>query len=157
VNAAGGAPPSTAADLTALREVERRLLWLSSMTIHHANQVRINDSDVKVGGHQASSSSLVSVMTALWFHALRAEDRVSVKPTASPVLYSIGYLLGMLDKIDMETLRSLGGLQAYPSRRKQPGLVDYSTGSMGLGATATLWDALVRRYLDDHFTPAGTR
>ena len=37
-------------------------------------------------------------MTALYFDHLRAPDRVSVKPHASPVLHAIEYLLGQLDR-----------------------------------------------------------
>jgi pyruvate dehydrogenase E1 component len=105
---------------------------------------------VKVGGHQASSASMVSLMTALWFSELRAEDRVSVKPHASPVLHAINYLLGRLDRGYLETLRALGGLQSYPSRTKDPDPVDYSTGSVGIGATAPIWGAVARRYLEHH-------
>ncbi|MFD8812057.1 hypothetical protein ACFV23_11360 [Streptomyces sp. NPDC059627] len=147
----------TASELRTLGEIERRLLWLSTMTVHHCNHVRLNESGMKVGGHQASTASLVTVMTALWFDALQSGDRVSVKPTAAPALYSIAYLLGTLEKHDMESLRAFGGLQAYPSRTKNGPYIDYSTGSMGLGANASVWDAMTRRYLADHFgqSPAG--
>src|SRR5580693_5747041 len=107
--------------------------------IHHANRVRETRSGVKVGGHQASSASIVSVMTALYFAFLRAPDRVSVKPHAAPVLHAINYLLGRLDPEYLTSLRQFGGLQSYPSRLKDPGPVDFSTGSVGIGATATLW------------------
>ncbi|MCM2387260.1 transketolase-like TK C-terminal-containing protein [Streptomyces albipurpureus] len=134
--------------LAALSEVEDRVLWLSSAIVDHANRVRPNPSGLKVGGHQASSASMVSIMTALWFRHLRPEDRVSVKPHASPVLHSINYLLGELDASYLPTLRAWGGLQSYPSRSKDPDPVDYSTGSVGIGATATIWGALARRYTD---------
>ena len=107
------------------------MLWLATAIVHHANRVRENRSGVKVGGHQASSASMVSLMTALWFSELRAEDRVSVKPHASPVLHAINYLLGRLERPALETLRAFGGLQSYPSRTKDPDPVDYSTGSVG--------------------------
>ena len=68
-------PPPAAPDLDTLRAIERRVLWLSAAIVHHANRVRENRSGVKVGGHQASSASMVSLMTALWFSELRAEDR----------------------------------------------------------------------------------
>jgi pyruvate dehydrogenase E1 component len=137
-------------DLDTLRSIERRVLWLATAIVHHANRVRENRSGVKVGGHQASSASMVSLMCALWFSELRAEDRVSVKPHASPVLHAINYLLGRLDRPFLETLRAFGGLQSYPSRTKDPDPVDYSTGSVGIGATAPIWGAIARRYLDTH-------
>ena len=99
-------------DLETLRSIERRVLWLASAIVHHANRVRENRSGVKVGGHQASSASMVSLMCALWFSELRAEDRVSVKPHASPALHAINYLLGRLDRPYLETLRAFGGLRA---------------------------------------------
>jgi pyruvate dehydrogenase E1 component len=133
--------------MEALREVERRVLWLSTAIIHHANRVRPNPTGLKVGGHQASCASMVSLMTSLWFRHLRPDDRVSVKPHASPVLHAINYLLGGLDESYLTTLRSFGGLQSYPSRVKDPDAVDYSTGSVGIGATATIWGAVARRYL----------
>jgi pyruvate dehydrogenase E1 component len=133
--------------LDALAEIERQVLWLSTAIVHHANRVRPNPGGLKVGGHQASSASMVSIMTSLWFRHLRAEDRVSVKPHASPVLHAINYLLGELDESYLPTLRAFGGLQSYPSRVKDPDPVDYSTGSVGIGATAPIWGAVARRYL----------
>ncbi len=127
-------------------EIERRLLWLSTSMIDHANRLRPSPSGLKVGGHQASCASMVSIMTALWFQHLKPEDRVSVKPHASPVLHAINYLLGELDESYLTTLRAFGGLQSYPSRSKDPDSVDYSTGSVGIGATATIWGAVARRY-----------
>jgi pyruvate dehydrogenase E1 component len=126
------------------------VLWLATAIVHHANRVRENRSGVKVGGHQASSASMVSLMTALWFSELRAEDAVSVKPHASPVLHAINYLLGRLARPYLESLRAYGGLQSYPSRTKDPDPVDYSTGSVGIGATAPIWGAIARRYLEHH-------
>ncbi|MFG2799939.1 transketolase-like TK C-terminal-containing protein [Streptomyces pseudovenezuelae] len=138
---------TTAQGGAALRAVEERLLWLSTSIIHQANHGRANPSGVKVGGHQASSASITSIMTALWFHTLTARDRVSVKPHASPVLHAINYLLGELDEAYLPRLREFGGLQSYPSRTKDPDQVDYSTGSVGIGATAPIWGALSSRYL----------
>lgn len=143
---AADASPQPAADFDLLREIERRVLWLSTAIIHDANRVRPNLSGLKVGGHQTSCASIVSIMTALWFRHLRGSDRVSVKPHASPVLHAINYLLGELDASYLPTLRAFGGLQSYPSRTKDPDPVDYSTGSVGIGATATVWGALARRY-----------
>ena len=150
-----GAP---AADLAALEAIEARVLWLSTAIVDHANRVRESPSGIKVGGHQASSASVVTLMTALWFAHLRAPDRVSVKPHASPVLHAINYLLGELDGAFLERLRDFGGLQSYPSRTKDPDPVDYSTGSVGIGATQVIWGALAHRYVAGHFdVPRGGR
>lgn len=145
-------------DLAALEAVQRRVLWLATSIVHHANAVRSTPSGVKVGGHQASSASMAGIMTALWFAHLRAPDRVSVKPHASPVLHAINYLLGTLDERWLTELRAFGGLQSYPSRRKDPDPVDFSTGSVGIGATATLWSGIAHRYVAGHFdVPTGGR
>jgi pyruvate dehydrogenase E1 component len=111
-------PLGTDTDDAALREVEQRVLWLATAIVDHANRVRPNPSGLKVGGHQASSASIVTLMTALWLEQLGPEDRVSVKPHASPVLHALEYLLGQLDVAYLPTLREFGGLQSYPSRLK---------------------------------------
>ncbi len=136
-------------DLSVLREVEQRVLWLATRMIDAAN--RRGETDVKVGGHQASCASMVSVMTALWFGHIGGADKVAVKPHASPVYHAIKYLTGELDRSYLTTLRQQGGLQAYPSRTKDPDVADFSTGSVGLGAVAPLFSALTRRYVDSHF------
>jgi pyruvate dehydrogenase E1 component len=152
-----GDPPEVER-LAVLEAVQRRVLWLAVSMVHHANKVRQTPSGVKVGGHQASSASMVSIMSALYFEHLRGPDRVSVKPHAAPVLHAINYLLGRLDERYLTELRAFGGLQSYPSRAKDPDPVDFSTGSVGIGATATLWSALAHRYVAGHFeVPRGGR
>lgn len=136
-------------DIEVLHAIERRVLWLATRIVDHAN--RRTPGEIKVGGHQASSASMVSIMTALWFAHIGGADKVAVKPHASPVYHAIKYLTGELDRSYLTTLRERGGLQAYPSRTKDPDVSDYSTGSVGLGAVAPLFSALTRRYLDDHF------
>ncbi len=136
-------------DLQALKQIEQRVLWLATRIVDVAN--RRDTTAVKVGGHQASSASLVSVMTALWFGHISGDDKVAVKPHASPVYHAIKYLTGELDVSYLTTLRQRGGLQAYPSRTKDPDVADFSTGSVGLGAVAPLFSALTRRYVDSHF------
>jgi pyruvate dehydrogenase E1 component len=138
-------------DLETLAAVERRVLWLATRIVDYANRERPKDDELKVGGHQASSASMVSLMTALYFAELRAEDRVAVKPHASPVLHAIEYLIGRLDRGYLTKLRSFKGLQSYPSRSKDPFPVDYSTGSVGLGAAAPLFGAMTDRYVGTHF------
>ncbi len=145
--------PATQADREVLEEIQNRVLWLSTRIVDAANHDRETGDGVKVGGHQASSASLVTAMTALWFAHLDAADRVAVKPHASPVFHAIQYLLGNLDRSYLTTLRARGGLQSYPSRTKDPDEVDFSTGSVGLGAAAPLFAAATRRYVDAHFGP----
>jgi pyruvate dehydrogenase E1 component len=140
-------------DPAILDEIQQRVLWLATRIVDAANHERDTGDGVKVGGHQASSASLVTVMTALYFAYLDAPDRVSVKPHASPVYHAIQYLLGNLDRSFLTTLRAFGGLQSYPSRTKDPDAVDFSTGSVGLGAAAPLFAAAARRYVDAHFGP----
>src|SRR5215831_1955091 len=143
--------------LATLERIQQRVLWLATRMVHEANHVRPNADTTKVGGHQASSASVVSILTALYFGGwLRAGDRVSVKPHASPVFHAIQYLLGNLDRHYLTTLRAFGGLQAYPSRTKDPDPVDFSTGSVGLGAAAPLFAALADRYAATHFRPDQT-
>lgn len=152
--AAPAPPVALPADETVLREVAERVRWLATAIVDHANHARPNDSGVKVGGHQASSASMVDLMVALWFAGLTRHDRVSVKPHASPVLHAINYLLGDLDESYLPRLRELGGLQSYPSRLKDPDTVDFSTGSVGIGATAAIWAAMSHRYLAARFPDA---
>ncbi len=144
---------STGPDLAILEEIQQRVLWLATRIVDAANHDRDTGDGVKVGGHQASSASLVSVLTALYFGYLDAADKVSVKPHASPAYHAIQYLLGNLDRSYLPTLRAFGGLQAYPSRTKDPDGPDFSTGSVGLGAAAPLFAAVTRRYVDAHFGP----
>ncbi|CCD01703.1 protein of unknown function (plasmid) [Azospirillum baldaniorum] len=135
------------ADLACLRELERKVLWLASWTIHNANHVRPNQDGLKIGGHQASSASLATIMTALYFQALRPEDRVAVKPHASPIFHAIQYLLGNQTRANLENFRGFKGAQSYPSRTKDVDDVDFSTGSVGLGVAQTLFAALVQDYV----------
>ena len=145
-------PMSLSSDyLETLDRIQDRVLWLSMRIVHEANSVRRSRDGVKVGGHQASSASMVTLMTALYFHLLKHGDRVSVKPHASPVFHAIQYLLGQLPREYLTTLRAYGGLQAYPSRTKDPDPVDFSTGSVGLGAVAPAFAALTDYYARRHF------
>lgn len=130
-----------------LRQLERKVLWLSSWMIHHANHLRPSRDGLKVGGHQASSASLASIMTALYFDVLRPQDRVAVKPHASPVFHAIQYLMGRQTREKLKDFRALGGAQSYPSRTKDTDDVDFSTGSVGLGVAVTAFASLVQDYV----------
>src|SRR5438552_1940678 len=138
-----------AGELAILERIQRKVLWLATWMVHTAN-ARPNTDGTKVGGHQASSASVVGLLTALYFKALRPGDLVAVKAHAAPAFYAIQYLRGRLPRAALAELRSFGGLQAYPSRRKNPEVVDISTGSMGLGAVQATFGALAARYVVDH-------
>jgi pyruvate dehydrogenase E1 component len=154
---------SESIDLDTLDEIQRRVLWLAVRMVDHANRERPlppapegreAEFAVKVGGHMASSASMVSIMTSLWFGHLGGDDKVAVKPHSSPVFHSIKYLMGELDRSWLFRLREFGGLQSYPSRTKDPDVFDFSTGSVGLGVVAPLFAAMARRYVDSHFGAA---
>lgn len=136
--------------LSMLKALERKVLWLSAWMIHNANHLRPNTDGLKVGGHQASSASLATIMTALYFAVLRPEDRVAVKPHASPVFHAIQYLLGNQSREQLERFRGFKGAQSYPSRTKDLDDVDFSTGSVGLGVAQTLFAAMVQTYVGAH-------
>ncbi|MGB7038503.1 MAG: transketolase [Xanthobacteraceae bacterium] len=137
-------------DLQILTELERKVLWLATWTIHHANHLRESSDGLKVGGHQASSASLATIMTALYFHTLRPQDRVAVKPHAGPNFHAIQYLLGRQTRDKLENFRGYKGAQSYPSRTKDSDDVDFSTGSVGLGVSQTLFSSLVQDYVRAH-------
>src|SRR2546430_7457576 len=109
--AEGAATNPSARELAILRELEKKVLWLASWTIHHASHRRENVDGVKVGGHQAYSASLATIMTALYFDVLRPQDRVAVKPHASPIYHAIQYLLGRQSRQKLEDFRGYKGAQ----------------------------------------------
>nr|VFK57485.1 MAG: pyruvate dehydrogenase E1 component [Candidatus Kentron sp. TC] len=134
-------------DIACLDALNKKVHWLSAWTIHHANHLRPNRDGLKVGGHQASSASLATIMSALYFHILTPWDRVAVKPHASPAFHAIQYLLGNQTKDQLQDFRALGGAQSYPSRTKDIDDVDFSTGSVGLGVAVTVFASLAQDYL----------
>ncbi|EOD25688.1 putative transketolase [Emiliania huxleyi CCMP1516] len=151
---AAAAPPAVAAapsishsELRALQALESRVNWLSSLMIHHANNERPKRDGLKVGGHQASCASSVSILTALYTKVLEPQDRVAVKPHAGPVFHALMYLMGRQSRDNLQRFRALGGVQPYPSRTKDLPEVDLSTGSVGLGAALTCFTSLVEGYL----------
>ena len=131
-----------------LKTLEQRLLWLSHWMIHNANHLRPKVDGIKVGGHQASSASMVSIMTALYFSELRPQDRVAVKPHASPVFHAMQYLMGQQTREKMENFRGFGGVQSYPSRTKDIDDVDFSTGSVGLGVGITALASMIQDFIE---------
>ena len=145
-------PAEAAADARrrCLAALERKVLWLACWMIHNANHIRPNSDGVKVGGHQASCASVATLITALYLDVLRPGDRVAVKPHASPMYHAIQYLLGDQSREKLERFRALGGAQAYPSRTKDTAGVDFSTGSVGLGAAMTLFASLTQDLMHEH-------
>src|SRR5229473_475566 len=143
--------------LAVLRELEKKVLWLASWTIHHANHLRDNADGLKVGGHQASSASLATIMTALYFDVLRPEDRVAVKPHASPIFHAIQYLIGRQSRERLEAFRGYKGAQSYPSRTKDNDDDDFSTVSVVLVVAQTLFSSLVQDYVRAHGWGLGRR
>ena len=133
--------------LTTLAELERKIVWLATWMIHNANHIRPSADGLKVGGHQASSASIATIMTALYLAVLRPQDRVAVKPHASPIFHAIQYLLGNQTLAKLQDFRGFGGAQSYPSRTKDTDDVDFSTGSVGLGVAQTLFSSLVQDYV----------
>ena len=148
-----GQPVPAEADprrIALLHQIEQKLLWLSSWMIHNANHIRPNRDGLKVGGHQASCASCISILTALYFSVLRPQDRVAVKPHAGPVFHALNYLFGRQTQAKLAGLRQMGGTQSYPSRTKDGAEVDFSTGSVGLGVALTSFSALVQDYVRLH-------
>jgi pyruvate dehydrogenase E1 component len=137
-------------DVDLIEAIERKVLWLSSWLIHNANHIRPNRDGLKVGGHQASCASAVTLLTVLYMSVLRPEDRIAIKPHASPVFHAIQYMFGRQSLDQLERFRALGGAQSYPSRTKDSDDVDFSTGSVGLGVGATLFGAMIRDYVKLH-------
>ena len=134
-----------------LVQIQNRALWLAMQMVYHANKTRTGPDGVKVGGHMASSASIVTILTYLFFEYLRADDKIAIKPHASPVHHAIQFLLGNLEPQYLKALRAFKGLQAYPSRTKDPDGVHLSTGSMGLGASAANFAAMTEEYVRMHF------
>jgi len=140
-------PPDEARRVVLLNAIERKLLWISAWMIHHANHIRPNRDGLKVGGHQASCASVISILTALYFDILKPADRIAIKPHAGPVFHAMNLLLGRQSAERLSTLRQFGGIQPYPSRIKDGGEVDFSTGSVGLGVALTSFGSLVQDYV----------
>lgn len=145
--AGNGGKAQDSVHLARLAELEKKILWLAVWTIHNANHIRDKRDGLKVGGHQASCASIVTIMTALYCDVLRPQDRVAVKPHASPVFHAIQYLFGRQSREKLERFRAFGGAQSYPSRTKDVDDVDFSTGSVGLGIAMTSFTSLIQDYV----------
>jgi pyruvate dehydrogenase E1 component len=65
------------------------------------------------GGNQASCASMTAIMAAMYFHSLRPQDKVAVKPHTGPVLQAIHYLLWQQTLKQLQRFRRLGGGQSY--------------------------------------------
>src|SRR6185312_11669822 len=98
--------PASNRELEHLSALEDRLRWLATWTIHNANHLRESRDGLKVGGHQASCASMTTLLSALYFHALRPGDRVAIKPHAAPVFHAIQYLYGRQSQDQLERFRA---------------------------------------------------
>lgn len=143
--------------LECIEDLAKKILWLSTWTIHNANFIREKTDGLKVGGHQASCASSVAILSALYLSALKPEDRIAVKPHASPVFHAIQYLLGHQSRENLEKFRAYGGAQSYPSRTKDTDDVDISTGSVGMGPAMTTFMSMVQDYTRRHFDSVAQR
>ena len=137
---------------TLLKEIEKKVSWLSNYIIHYANNVRKKEDDLKVGGHQASCASVISILVVLYFKILKKYDRIAIKPHASPVFHAIQYLLGNQSLENIKNFRKIDGAQAYPSKTKDFCNVDFSTGSVGLGGAMTIFSSFTQDYLLENFS-----
>jgi len=143
--------PLTPRELEVLEQVEKKVLWLSTYMIHHANKVRPNPDAIKVGGHQASTASVVSLLTALMVRHMGPRDRLALKPHSSPAYHALHYLLGNLPGEMLKQFRQFGGIQSYPSKRKDHDEIHFNTGSVGLGGVNAMFGAVVQNYVQQHF------
>ena len=125
--------------LACLEALERKVLWLSTWMIHNANHLRPSRDGLKVGGHQASSASVATLMTALYLDVLRPQDRVAVKPHAAPVFHALQYLLGHQSRDRLERFRGFGGAQSYPSRTKDGDICSFTKGEPSANSTPRAW------------------
>ena len=143
--------PIPAAEVEVLEQIEKKVLWLSTYMIHHANKIRPNPDRIKVGGHQASTASVVSLLTALMAKVMTPHDRLALKPHSSPALHALQVLLGNLAPDKLKEFRQFGGIQSYPNRQKDPDEVHFNTGSVGLGGVNAMFGAVVQEYAASHF------
>ena len=72
--------PVKKVDLRILQSLEKKVLWLSMWMVHNANHLRQSVDGLKVGGHQASSASITTIMTALYFNVLRSRTGWLLNP-----------------------------------------------------------------------------
>jgi pyruvate dehydrogenase E1 component len=151
-------PPPDAGRLALYESIRNHAAFCAVSMIDWANHKPANRGQKpKIGGHQASSLSSADLLCAIYLHLKRPQDRVAVKPHAAPLLYSLGYLMGLVPEEQMGRLREMGGPQPYPTKTKDPVLVDYTTSSEALGVCATIYDAYGARYQSDNAARLGGR
>ncbi len=100
-----------------------------------------------MGGHQASSASVATLLTALYLDVLAPRGPRGGQAARQPRLSRHPVPLGRQSRENLERFRAFGGAQAYPSRTKDADDVDFSTGSVGLGVALTLFASLVQDYV----------
>src|SRR3546814_3843245 len=100
--------PSRQDMITALEQLDKRLLWLSSWMIHNANHLRKQRVGLKVGGHQPSCASLTANLAAPYVHALRPQAKLADTTHAWPVLHACHSLIS---NQTLDTLQRYHGLE----------------------------------------------
>lgn len=160
-------PPGGVLDLTALAEVEERLLGCAHAGIDAAAQAAGARGGTLAERRGSLATAASSVAAALWFDTLRAEDRVSVTPDAAPLLSAVHELLeaarpaapddlvGQLPDgppatgWDSAAGGELVGRLPVPSGRAARSL--RATGAGTVGPCGTVWGALARRFAGTRF------
>ena len=80
-------PRESRIDYKNLLDIQDKVLWISMKMIDYANNHRENLDGIKIGGHQASSASVVTILTSLFFDFLKAEDKISINENISYLLH----------------------------------------------------------------------
>jgi pyruvate dehydrogenase E1 component len=115
--------------------------------IHHANHIRPKADGIKVGGHQASSASMVSIMTALYFSCAAARGPGGGQAACLAGLPRHAVPDGQPDAREAGGIPRLRRRAELSLRTKDIDDVDFSTGSVGLGVAITSFASLVQDYV----------
>lgn len=106
-------------------------------------------------GHPGGSLSAADIVATLFFHEMRMDDNdptwperdrfVLSKGHAAPILYAALAEKGYFPREEIYTLRKINSrLQGHPDMKKLPG-VEFSTGSLGQGASGSVGMALAAK------------
>jgi pyruvate dehydrogenase E1 component len=153
-----------------ISKIARRVFAYATKMIYDANHREdINFGDPKVGGHPASCSSCVHIMSALHLGVREAADTFAIKPHASPNDHSLNYMLRLMHEYPMGSkwisdeqmhqamyhLRKFSQngepvFQSYHSEWDPDGYFYYPSGSVGIPPVVSMYTSLAYRYAADH-------